>query len=476
MRTRFILWELRHQRADRAFWLLGLLLIVLAGFALANGARQLRTQRAAIAEAVAFTESRTQAGARLAADLNAGKAEVAPGRDPRTAQGFAHYHLISHPTKPALALSTLTVGQSDLYPSVLQLALSSRDFSLRAPSYEKPQRRRLLRGDAVVVVIYLIPLLLIALSYNLLSGERERGTLPLVLLQRFSPARLVLGRSAVVGGLILGLLAALLVFGLLAARALEISELGRLALWLGVAFAYGAFWLALALLVTSRGGSSATNAIVLAGAWLLFTVVAPAAVNVAAKTICPVPSRMDHVLAERAATDEISARRSELLAVYLEDHPELVPDAAKKNAPDPLVVTQMVYATTEQRLAPVRARFAERLTQQQALVDRLKYLSPALLVQSALNDLSGTGLARHEAFRAQVSAHHDELRAYFQPRIVAKEKFDNYGEVPRFAFAEEPIRNVLARAAWPLAALLLIVAAVVATGVRSLRRYVPTAT
>jgi len=473
MNSRLFAWELRHLRSDLTAWLLGGLLVVMTLFAVANGAHHLRLQHQAVADSLALADKRIADAKALAQKLDAEKREESPSRDPRFAQGFAHFHLQSYATKPPLGLSVLTKGQSDLYPNANLVALSSRDFSVRGEGVDNPQRLLLGHFDAAFVVVYLLPLLLIALSYNVLSGERERGTLPLLLLQHQSPAPLVARRCLVAGLFSFGLLALLLVAGLHATGSLASAEVGRLVAWLGVAFAYGAFWLALAVFVTSRGGSSATNAVVLASAWLLVTIVAPAVINVIAKRVYPAPSRMDFIVAQRAATDEISHRRSALLAAYFEDHPELAPEAAKRNAPDPQVVAQMSYQETERRLAPIRARFAEQLARQQALIEQLRFVSPALLAQTAFNDLTGTGLASYETYRTQIGAHHDALRAYFQPKILAKEKFAKYDEVPRFAFVDEPTHAVLARAAWPLGALLAISALIVVRSIRSLRRSSP---
>ena len=92
---------------------------------------------------------------------------------------------------------------------------------------------------------------------------------------------------------------------------------------------------------------------------------------------------------------------------------------------------------------------------QQALVDKLRFLSPALLAETACAESAGTGLARRRWFFDQALANHAQLRAFFEPRALRKERFATWDEVPAFRFVEEPISDVAARVAPPLAALVL---------------------
>jgi ABC-2 type transport system permease protein len=117
-----------------------------------------------------------------------------------------------------------------------------------------------------------------------------------------------------------------------------------------------------------------------------------------------------------------------------------------------LVTNQKV----ERDLAPVLARFTDQLARQQNLVEKLQYLSPALLAQAALADAAGTGSARYTWFFTQVLAHHAELRAFFEPRALRKEKFAAWDDVPAFRFTEEPLHAVAGRVAPALATLLTL--------------------
>jgi len=478
MNFRFFSWELRHLRSEPTFAVVLLLLVALTSVAVHNGASRLRLQQSHQQAAFAEVADSVPATTELVRKLETGETTVPSFLDPRTAMGFSRSYMAAYAVKPILPLSALSVGQSDLYTSVHKLALNSRDSALTAAEYENPQRLLIGSFDVAFVVIYIVPLLLLALTYNLISAERERGTLPLLLLQQGTAKRLAFGRSLWVGVLVLLAFVAILIIGLGFSGLLGAVSGGALFGWLAVAFFYGLFWVGLAVFVASRGANSATNAVVLAGAWLLFTIIVPSAVSVAVKAVYPVPSRMEYIDTQRIVTQEARERQSELLAEFFEDHPELASAetqaaVASGTQANPQLIAHLGYLEQERLLEPVRAHYTEQLERQQGLVDALKYLSPAILAQAAFNDLSGTNMERHREFQRQASDYHDALRDFFQPKIIDGGPFAEFDQVPRFDFQEEAPTTGRATTQWLVLALLT--ALLLVASVPGLARYSPSA-
>ena len=111
------------------------------------------------------------------------------------------------------------------------------------------------------------------------------------------------------------------------------------------------------------------------------------------------------------------------------------------------------------------------MRQQQAAIDRLKFLSPAILLQDALDDISGAGPARHRDFLAQVDRFHQQWRAFFTPLIFQKASFTAFDRTPRVTFEEEPTAAVVSRVTWNLIGLALPAIVLVPIGLRRLRRF-----
>jgi ABC-2 type transport system permease protein len=208
--------------------------------------------------------------------------------------------------------------------------------------------------------------------------------------------------------------------------------------------------------------------VTLAALWLALGMMLPTGINLAVKTLAPMPSRIELILALRAATDAAAAERSKLLGAFYEDHPEL---ASAGSLTGDFVMLQLVTSQrVEHDLAPVLTRYQDQLAHQQSLLDKLQFLSPALLAESALADSAGTGLSRHHWFFTQAMAHHAELRAFFDPRALRKEKFTAWDEVPSFRYVEEPMSEVVARVAPALAVFVSIAFALGLWASRTLRR------
>jgi ABC-2 type transport system permease protein len=445
-------WEVRALSRDPAFWLAVVLAFAAVAFALQNGGHWLAHVNAVQATAVLRDVEVREEARTYAARLDR-KEERAPfyTRDPRNTLGYANSQMAHFAVLPPTPLAALTTGQSDLLPSMLPLRPAR--LPLLADGFEPENPHRLLIGrfDAAFFVVFLLPLLIIALTYALVAGERERGTLALLLAQ---PVTL---RSLFAAKLLPRLLMIFAVIGLLMALfalLIGMDAFPRLALWTAVALAFAAFWFALSAAVAVRRASAATHAVALAALWLVFTVLLPASVNLVVKAFQPIPSRIDLILAMREATDKADAERSQLLGAFYEDHPELAPGGAEGSSDEFATLQLVTGQAVERELAPVLARYEEQLGRQQALVERLQFLSPALMTQAALAEAAGTGLARHRWFIGQARAHHADLRAFFEPRALRGESFAAWDDVPAFRYLEEPTGDAFRRIAPALALLL----------------------
>ena len=445
--------EWRLLRADRALGLVLGVFALLFAYALANGLAWVDFQEETV---TAAREGNVERVRTLEAELQRiadGGRPSSPFRDPRSPSvlgGASGAHTAALDPGP---LTALAVGQTDLLPYYYDVSIQTNESSfLQNGEIENPLNLLVGRFDLAFVVVYLLPLLILALSFNVLSGEREQGTLALTLSQPVSARGVVTAKLAFRAILVVGLALGVSLLGI--AFTGGFASPGRVALWCAAVTAYALFWFTLAAWVNGLGRSSAWNATVLVGAWLLLVVVLPASVNITAGLLHPLPSRVEMITAQREASNEAVNQRSELLARYLEDHPELAGGVAADEANR----AALAWAATDavnRRLEEVTDVHEERLAAQRTLVRRYRFLSPALLTQEALLDAAGTGDARFALFRSQVREFAERWRTFFVPAILAGEQMtaEVLPGVPSFRFVDEQVREVAARAAIPLAAL-----------------------
>jgi ABC-2 type transport system permease protein len=284
-----------------------------------------------------------------------------------------------------------------------------------------------------------------------------------------------MGKIGVRWLLIGGLAAALIAMALVGARRplAESETLSRAALWLTIVVAYAGIWFGLAVAVNALALGSATNAMVLAGTWLAFGILVPALLNVAVQTAHPVPSRVELIGAMRQASNAASARGSQTLAKYYEDHPELVPAGDSVNIEDFTSRSYSVQEAVDREMRPVLARYEEQLDRQRALVNRYRFLSPAIVVHDALSDLAGTGSERYRHFLALATRYHAEWQRYFLPRIFRRSLLSpaDYARFPQYRFSDEPSRVMLGRVSGALGTLAFPLVALWGVGLFGLRRY-----
>ncbi len=442
--------ERRLLAADRALRIVLAIFAVLFVYALANGMAWERFQARTAEAARTGNAERVRGLERELADIANGGRPSSPFRDPRAPNvlgGARGAHTAVLEPGP---LAALAVGQSDLLPYYYDVSIYTNESSFEQNGeVENPLNLMVGRFDLAFVAVYLLPLLVLALSFNVLSEEREQGTLALTLSQPVSARDVVGAKLAFRALLVVGLAAGVSLLGILASGGFGSS--GRVLLWCATVTLYALFWFALAAWVNSLRRSSAWNATVLVGAWLVLVVVLPAAINIAAGLLHPLPSRVEMITAQREASNDAVNRRSELLARYLEDHPEM---ASGVVAEEP-GLGALAWAATDavnRRLEEVTAVHDARRADQLALVRRYGFLSPALLAQEVLLDAAGTGDARFARFRSQVRAFAEQWRQFFVPAILADERMTAavLPDVPSFRFVDEQPADVARRAAVPL--------------------------
>jgi ABC-2 type transport system permease protein len=465
--------EWRMLTSDATLWTLVVVLGASIGYGTLNGIRWVAFQNRAIAEAQAEESGRLAAHEAHIQRISREKLTVSPFADPRNPEAVGRRLGGRYSVMPPTSLAALSIGQSDLLPYYFKMTTDAKETVTAGAELENPHRLLSGRFDLAFVLIYLYPLLILAITYNLLSAEKEQGTLALAMSQPVSLQRLVLAKVT------LRLLAFVTMIVVLAAAALLLGgvKLGSLEagwgvlLWLGAIVAYGLFWFALAVAVTALGRPSATNAMVLSATWLVLVVLLPSFFNLLATTLYPVPSRVEMVQAVRVASDAANQEGSKLLARYYEDHPELAEGGVEQAMNDFNVIRVAVNSEVEQRVRPVLDRFEAQLASQQQLIDRLRFLSPAILMQNALNDISGTGAARHRHFMTQVGRYHQQWRDYFVPLIFRKAQLQTLVNVPTFTFEEESTGAVATRVVGDTALMLLPTMGLAILGLRGLRRY-----
>lgn len=437
---------LRHEQRllarEPMLWVCGLLFLLVVAYAVFNGLHQTSLREQAQS---ALKQADAESRVRQLAQLNRimARQEVpTPFGNPASPANMGSGLGAQWAIMPGVALAPVALGESDVFPAQFKVTYESRVNFIHNNDIENPWH--LLSGhfDLTFVVVYLLPLLIFALGFNLLSGEKEDGTLRLLLSQPLALSTMVSGKIAVRAVVLLGTAVLLPLAVLMVARPQMLLAADTTLWWAMLVGAYALFWFAMVVTVNAFGRSSASNAMILMVAWVLLVLVAPILLNLAAAFASPAPSRAELATRTRMATAQAMRDNAALLAT----------DYRHVGSPDALVPRNGHLEITGRPLAQARierqvdiamraelARFDAQLAGQQALVARYSLLSPAAVAYEGITALAGTGQRRHAHFMRQIDAYHQTWQDYFIPRIEAGRAITpgDFATLPVFRWQEE---------------------------------------
>jgi ABC-2 type transport system permease protein len=471
--------EARLLWADRSLWTVCGLLALLLGFGLFNGLAEITAREQVLRAIEAQQAPREAALAQQLQRVLAGQQQPDPFANPADPASVGGGMGARTAVLPYQALAPLALGQSDMQPNYYRVTDASRASFMDDAELESPWH--LLSGafDPLFVLVYLLPLAVLALSWNLLSAEREQGTLKLLLSQPLTALTLAAGKLAVRVAALIGTVAVVLAAVLLIARPELRSAEGALLLGAALAtvFAYGLFWFALALAVNALGRSSAFNALALVAAWVLLVLLLPVLMNLAVSAASPAPSRIELATRTRLAAIDGLNRYNALLAAdyrYVAEPEVLLPKDGKIEVASRRRAQYLVDRDTDREIEALLVQFDQQLAGQQALVDRWSWLSPALVAHESLTALAGTGSQRYLQFRRAVEAFHRQWKAFFEPRLLAGAAMSeaDLRQMPRFDWSEPDRAGLwshVGRAALQLLAPTLLLAALAFAALRRFR-------
>jgi ABC-2 type transport system permease protein len=376
-----------------------------------------------------------------------GAVAPAPHLDPRRAEAAASEWVgARHAALPLAPFSALAVGQSDLHPYYTRVTIRTRPILVNSDEIENPVNLLSGRFDLAFVLTFCCPLLMLPLLYNIVSEDRDSGTLALVASEPVALDSIILGRLVIRTGAAWLVTVAASLATLAIGGALDRVSAADVAVWCVVVTAAVLFWAGVALVVNAARWRSATNATVLAVAWLVLVVILPVLLGEVAGAWAPVPSRVELINAVREAGNLDAADVAALVTAYYEDHPDAAP--SRESADVTAIRGLAQQDEVDRRIEPILSAYRTATARQQTITDRLRFLSPPLLVYGAAIELAGTTNTRYRQFADQVDAYHARWRRYFYPLVHARASLTmrEYEQAPRFTFEEEGVGGARRRA------------------------------
>ena len=330
--------------------------------------------------------------------------------------GLLLYYLKFSVVNQSLPLTGLCIGQRDVNASVQSVTIRALEGQKYDADLTNPTNLLLGNLDFSFVLIYLFPLLIIAFTYAIISGEKEGGTWRIVAVQSRNlmafVGQLFLIRVAVI-------LAIVLVIISLAVAFLSIPPDRTFWLFLITSGLYVLFWFSVSFWVASLQRSSSTNALLLLGIWLALLIVLPAGVNNYLLARYPVPEAMATTLAQRKGYHEKwDTDKTETVEKFYVHYPQF------RNVPVAAMPTDWRWYYAMQQLgddesATQANELRAKLGQRERASRTISWFIPTLHTQFQLGELARSGLGNQLRFLDQTTRFHENLRLYFYPKIFS---------------------------------------------------------
>jgi ABC-type transport system involved in multi-copper enzyme maturation permease subunit len=366
--------------------------------------------------------------------------------------------------------------------------------------------------DLAVVVGVLFSLLALLFAHDALSGEREDGTLRLLVAHDVSRVSIVVGKAvgrslALLVPLVAGMLSGALVIAASPSLAWSGTEWGAAAVLAATAALYVTAFVCLGVMISAWTRTARTSLVVSLAAWAVVILIVPALSPYIAGALRPTDSvtqlqRRARVMGD-TERDELGNRLSrEYQAPIRERHPELEAyyaldeegqRTARTTDPRLAAVLDTIRAASDSawrtanliQSEAIDALWADFEIKRQAQIHTTRYLSSAspypAWVYAAL-DLTGTGLRAQAHRELQVEAFGQTtfvpwMRAITDSLIAIDPTVDwwnthiDLSGIPSFSYRPEPLAGRVVAAAPQIGLLLLFAFAFLAVGVAGFSGY-----
>lgn len=334
-------------------------------------------------------------------------------------------------------LSALSIGQSDVYSPLLSGNFNGNIFKTNYTEFKNPEQ--LLAGnlDTGFFTVFLIPLLLLALTYNLQSADKEAGISPLLNAQASSTQKLMRFRLLyrwLVALIPLIITATVSIFMLSELPGFSFSAFFQ---WWGIALLYALFWLVVVALVQQFQFSSLINAITLAGVWVLLLIAIPGLLNTWFNYKYPAANKTE--IAEYRDFDfkawdiSLDKHKKYLFDIY----PQLQKDVGKL---DTNHIRDFSYSLQVfNREKELHTAITGKAAAQSNAEEKTFWINPVGGVMRSFATISRTSLSQQQKFENDVFAYREKkLRHIFenmltQPRFTKKD----FEAIPKFTAGAE---------------------------------------
>lgn len=273
----------------------------------------------------------------------------------------------------------------------------------------------ILTPDWTFIVSVIFSLFVVLLSFPMIAGERENGTLKLSLVNPVNRMAVLTAKYGAVMTLtmiplILGMVISITVMGLYNPSMFSASILPDLLLIFAFAGAYLSLFTLLGLMVSSLLTDRTVVLFILLSIWVLVANVVPNVAELVSKRVSDIPGELETVrkigpMINEQIHEGVNAVREKAERGEISDKEEAI--ALAENA----------YMEGQRMLARHYTAFQNAMIAHRAVTRNISRLSPAALFRNATEDIAGTGLDNERMFLRTLRSYSEIYDEYIRQKV-----------------------------------------------------------
>lgn len=432
-----------------------IVLLALVSLSVWSGFRAVDAQQAALARIAADHQQ----------DMASHMAKYQSGGDAGSAAYYT-FHLTWDEPSP---LAFVAFGQRDLQPYSLRVRLLGLHSQLYESETFNPELALPGRFDFAFVLIYLVPLFVIALLHDGITGEREAGRLHLLMSLPIRRRFLWWHRAGLRYAVVMTAVLLPLLVGLAVAGAHWKQGVGVVA----IAALYTAVWVGLSVWVSAMARSSAGAAAILLGLFVFLTLLLPTIANAAINRFVPVGKGVELAMAQRQEVHQgWDLPKPVILEKFFRNHPEWS-DTPPVTGRFHWKWYYAMHQVGDEAVSQQAEQYRHSMMLREEWTRKSGWFLPAAAAQVALHRLADTDLPAQLAYRDQIARFHRSLRHFFYPFMFNERPFgvNEFRQLPEYR-PRQPTGSLLFGL---ISALALATLGVVSGGLVAVRRVQPVA-
>jgi ABC-type transport system involved in multi-copper enzyme maturation permease subunit len=325
--------------------------------------------------------------------------------------------------------------------------------------------------DWMFVISLILSFMAILLTFDSLSGEKERGTLPLALSNSVPRDTVLLGKylGAIITlaiPLLLGLLINLIIVNLSGLQ-FDSGQWLKIAAFMGLSILYLSIFLLLGMLVSSRSPKSSTSIVILLFIWVVLVILIPSTGRLIAEKFVRVPTRteVDRMIHEAVTEIWNNSER------YGKNAGSWAGNNLKVDWINPPARARLYNAVTDAKNR-INEDYVNKMVEQVNLGRNTTKISPVTLYQTISEAVFGIGVPRFQSIFSQTARYKDVLKEFliaedkkdpeslhllaWRHEVIFSQKPVDFNALPKFAESDISMKEAMKIAFWDLSALVII--------------------